>query len=114
MSPTTTTGITGMLDLTVDALTKDFDGVREQLADLRQIADAAGRTGGPRFGLNGFVIVRDTEREAWAVAGALLDQLDPAEIASAQQVLGRQQGRSLVVERERPVGDDEARAVQNP
>jgi ABC-2 type transport system ATP-binding protein len=28
MSPTTTTGITGMLDLTVDALTKDFDGVR--------------------------------------------------------------------------------------
>ena len=43
---------------------KDFDGVREQLADLRQIAAAAGRDGGPRFGLNGFVIVRDTEREA--------------------------------------------------
>ena len=43
---------------------KDFDGVREQLADLRQIADAAGRTDGPRFGLNGFVIVRDTEAEA--------------------------------------------------
>ena len=43
---------------------KDFGGVREQLAELRQIADAAGRTGGPRFGLNGFVIVRDTEREA--------------------------------------------------
>jgi len=43
---------------------KDFDGVAEQLANLRQIADAAGRTDGPRFGLNGFVIVRDTEREA--------------------------------------------------
>ncbi len=43
---------------------KDFDGVREQLADLRQIADAAGRTDGPKFGLNGFVIVRDTEAEA--------------------------------------------------
>ena len=43
---------------------KDFDGVREQLADLRQIAGAAGRTDGPRFGLNGFVIVRDTEQEA--------------------------------------------------
>lgn len=28
MSPTTTTGITGMLDLTVDALTKDFGAVR--------------------------------------------------------------------------------------
>ena len=29
-----------------------------------QIAAAAGRTDGPRFGLNGFVIVRDTEQEA--------------------------------------------------
>jgi alkanesulfonate monooxygenase SsuD/methylene tetrahydromethanopterin reductase-like flavin-dependent oxidoreductase (luciferase family) len=28
-------------------------------------------------------------RAAWAVAGALLDQLDPEEIASAQQILGR-------------------------
>jgi len=43
---------------------KDFAGVGEQLANLRQIADAAGRTDGPRFGLNGFVIVRDTEQEA--------------------------------------------------
>jgi FMNH2-dependent dimethyl sulfone monooxygenase len=43
---------------------KDFDGVREQLADLRAIASKAGRIDGPRFGLNGFVIVRDTEAEA--------------------------------------------------
>jgi len=43
---------------------KDFDGVIEQLTELRAIADAAGRTDGPRFGLNGFVIVRDTEAEA--------------------------------------------------
>jgi FMNH2-dependent dimethyl sulfone monooxygenase len=46
---------------------KDFDGVREQLADLRAVAAEAGRTdgvGGPKFGLNGFVIVRDTETEA--------------------------------------------------
>ena len=43
---------------------KDFDGVVEQLAELRAIATAAGRTDGPRFGLNGFVIVRDTEAEA--------------------------------------------------
>src|ERR1700727_1822023 len=43
---------------------KDFDGVREQIADLRAIASEAGRTDGPRFGLNGFVIVRDTEAEA--------------------------------------------------
>ena len=43
---------------------KDFDGVVEQVGELRQIAADAGRTDGPRFGLNGFVIVRDTEKEA--------------------------------------------------
>src|SRR6202044_641589 len=43
---------------------KDFDGVAEQLANLRQIADAAGRTEGPGFGLHGSAIVRDTEAEA--------------------------------------------------
>src|SRR5450755_301757 len=43
---------------------KSFDGVQEQLDDLRRIAADAGRTDGPRFGLNGFVIVRDTEAEA--------------------------------------------------
>jgi FMNH2-dependent dimethyl sulfone monooxygenase len=44
---------------------KSFDGVREQLEDLQRIAAESGRAdGGPRFGLNGFVIVRDSEREA--------------------------------------------------
>lgn len=43
---------------------KSFEGVQEQLADLRAIAADAGRAHGPRFGLNGFIIVRDTEREA--------------------------------------------------
>jgi FMNH2-dependent dimethyl sulfone monooxygenase len=43
---------------------KDFDGVTEQVGDLRRIAAEAGRTDGPRFGLNGFVIVRDSEKEA--------------------------------------------------
>ncbi|HWG64585.1 MAG TPA: dimethyl sulfone monooxygenase SfnG [Streptosporangiaceae bacterium] len=43
---------------------KSFDGVAEQVAELEAIAAAAGRRPGPRFGLNGFVIVRDTEREA--------------------------------------------------
>ena len=43
---------------------KTFDGVQEQLADLRAIAADAGRATGPRFGLNGFIIVRDTEKEA--------------------------------------------------
>jgi dimethylsulfone monooxygenase len=43
---------------------KDFDGVVEQIGELGAIAASVGRTDGPRFGLNGFVIVRDTEAEA--------------------------------------------------
>nr|WP_042192205.1 dimethyl sulfone monooxygenase SfnG [Kibdelosporangium sp. MJ126-NF4]CEL18875.1 Coenzyme F420-dependent N5,N10-methylene tetrahydromethanopterin reductase and related flavin-dependent oxidoreductases; sulfonate monooxygenase [Kibdelosporangium sp. MJ126-NF4]CTQ95321.1 Coenzyme F420-dependent N5,N10-methylene tetrahydromethanopterin reductase and related flavin-dependent oxidoreductases; sulfonate monooxygenase [Kibdelosporangium sp. MJ126-NF4] len=39
---------------------KDFDGVTEQIDDVRDAAN--GRT--VRFGLNGFLIARDTEREA--------------------------------------------------
>jgi FMNH2-dependent dimethyl sulfone monooxygenase len=44
---------------------KDYNGVSEQITNLKRIAADAGRAdGGPKFGLNGFVIVRDTEREA--------------------------------------------------
>src|SRR5215469_6044397 len=43
---------------------KDFDGVRDQLTELQKNAAAIGRTEGPKLGLNGFVIVRDTEKEA--------------------------------------------------
>jgi FMNH2-dependent dimethyl sulfone monooxygenase len=41
---------------------KDFDGVSEQIAEVTASADAYGRT--VRFGLNGFLIARDTEAEA--------------------------------------------------
>ncbi|SIR60635.1 dimethylsulfone monooxygenase SfnG [Williamsia sterculiae] len=41
---------------------KDFDGVTEQLDDLRAVARAHDRE--VRFGLNAFIIARDTEREA--------------------------------------------------
>ncbi|NDK90455.1 dimethyl sulfone monooxygenase SfnG [Gordonia desulfuricans] len=41
---------------------KDFDGVTEQLDDLRSVARAHDRE--VRFGLNGFIIARDTEAEA--------------------------------------------------
>jgi alkanesulfonate monooxygenase len=60
--------------------------VAEKLAWMRGLAAEAGRE--LRFGIRLHVITRDTEREAWAVAGALLDQLDPEEIATAQQILG--------------------------
>jgi FMNH2-dependent dimethyl sulfone monooxygenase len=42
---------------------KDFDGVTEQIDDVRAGALAAGRRA-PKFGLNGFLIARDTEAEA--------------------------------------------------
>ncbi|MFD5631332.1 dimethylsulfone monooxygenase SfnG [Streptomyces sp. NPDC127072] len=42
---------------------KDFDGVTEQLADVHRSAAEAGRRAS-KFGLNGFLIARDTEAEA--------------------------------------------------
>ncbi|MFC0623872.1 dimethylsulfone monooxygenase SfnG [Kribbella deserti] len=41
---------------------KDFDGVTEQLVDVQRSARQAGRE--VKFGLNGFIIARDTEKEA--------------------------------------------------
>ena len=41
---------------------KDFDGVTEQIDDLRNVARANNRE--VKFGLNGFIIARDTEKEA--------------------------------------------------
>ena len=58
----------------------------EKLAWIRGLAATAGRE--LRFGIRLHVITRDTEHEAWAVAGALLDRLDPDEIETAQQILG--------------------------
>ncbi|WP_345419596.1 dimethylsulfone monooxygenase SfnG [Pseudonocardia xishanensis] len=43
---------------------KDYDGFSEQVAEVRGHAREAGRLGAVRFGLNGFAIARDTEREA--------------------------------------------------
>ncbi|OBI04173.1 dimethyl sulfone monooxygenase SfnG [Mycolicibacter nonchromogenicus] len=54
----------------------DFDGVTAQLADLRRVAADAGRAEPPRFGLNGFVIVRDTEAEAKEVLREIIAKAD--------------------------------------
>jgi len=54
----------------------DFAGVTEQLDELRHVALQAGRTDGPRFGLNGFVIVRDTESEAREVLREIVAKAD--------------------------------------
>ncbi|CAJ1506084.1 dimethylsulfone monooxygenase SfnG [[Mycobacterium] holstebronense] len=54
----------------------DFDGVTAQLADLRRVAADSGRAEPPRFGLNGFVIVRDTEAEAKEVLREIIAKAD--------------------------------------
>jgi FMNH2-dependent dimethyl sulfone monooxygenase len=54
----------------------DFDGVTAQLADLRRVAAESGRAEPPRFGLNGFVIVRDTEAEAKEVLREIIAKAD--------------------------------------
>lgn len=41
---------------------KDFDGITEQIDDVRRVAQAHQRE--VKFGLNGFIIARDTEKEA--------------------------------------------------
>ena len=43
---------------------KDFDGFTEQVTEVNQHAEDAGRAGAVRFALNGFMIARDSEREA--------------------------------------------------
>ncbi|HXW45538.1 MAG TPA: LLM class flavin-dependent oxidoreductase [Streptosporangiaceae bacterium] len=61
--------------------------VAEKIAWMRGLADEAGRT--LRFGIRLHVISRDSAADAWAEAARLLADLDPAEIAAAQQVLSR-------------------------
>jgi alkanesulfonate monooxygenase len=60
--------------------------VADKLAWIRGLAKAEDRA--LRFGIRLHVITRDTEEEAWAMAGALLGRLDPAEIGNAQKILG--------------------------
>jgi alkanesulfonate monooxygenase len=59
--------------------------VEKKIAWLRSLAQAEGRT--LRFGIRLHVISRDSEKEAWAEADRLLADLDPADIATAQEVL---------------------------
>jgi FMNH2-dependent dimethyl sulfone monooxygenase len=51
---------------------KDFDGVTEQVVEVRDHARDAGRE--VRFGLNGFIIARDTEKEAKEVLREIVDK----------------------------------------
>jgi alkanesulfonate monooxygenase len=61
--------------------------VAEKIADVRQRAEAVGRS--VRFGIRLHVIVRETNEEAWAAADKLISHLDDATIAAAQQAFAR-------------------------
>jgi alkanesulfonate monooxygenase len=57
--------------------------VAERVERMRALARAEGRS--LRFGIRFHVIARPTAAEAWAIADQLLDGMDPAAIAAAQQ-----------------------------
>lgn len=54
----------------------------EKITRVRRLAESEGRT--LRFGLRAHTITRDTSAQAWSAAQAMLDELDPADIAHAQ------------------------------
>jgi len=59
---------------------KDFDGVTEQIQDVRLSAASVGRTP-PKFGLNGFLIARDTEAEARDTLREIVAKADTEAVA---------------------------------
>jgi alkanesulfonate monooxygenase len=63
------------------------DAVAAKIEDVRARAAKLGRT--VRFGLRVHVIVRESERAAWAAADELIAHLDEASIAAAQQAFAQ-------------------------
>jgi FMNH2-dependent dimethyl sulfone monooxygenase len=54
-----------------------LEGIKDQVDDIRRKAAAAGRPPGtPKIGMNGFVIVRDTEEEAKRVLADIVENAD--------------------------------------
>ncbi|WP_169985808.1 MULTISPECIES: dimethylsulfone monooxygenase SfnG [unclassified Microbispora] len=70
---------------------KDFDGVTEQVEEVGAAARAHGRR--VRFGLNGFLIARDTEAEARATLREIVAKADVEAVHGFRDAV-RQAGRS--------------------
>jgi FMNH2-dependent dimethyl sulfone monooxygenase len=70
---------------------RDFDGVAEQLADVKAEAAVHGRR--VRFGLNGFMIARDTEAEAREVLREIIAKADKEAVEGFGTAV-KQAGRS--------------------
>jgi alkanesulfonate monooxygenase len=65
------------------------DQVADKIAWIRRLAEARGRR--VRFGIRLHTISRETSEDAWRHAQWLLDELDPAHVAKAQEALARSQ-----------------------
>ncbi|GHF68825.1 FMNH2-dependent dimethyl sulfone monooxygenase [Amycolatopsis bartoniae] len=70
---------------------KDFDGFTEQVEEVRGYAAENGRT--VRFGLNGFVIARESEREAKDVLREIVEKADTEAVEGFRGAV-QQAGRS--------------------
>ncbi|MFT3662232.1 MAG: dimethyl sulfone monooxygenase SfnG [Gordonia sp. (in: high G+C Gram-positive bacteria)] len=70
---------------------KDFDGITEQVIDVNTEAALHDRT--VKFGLNGFLIARDTERQARDVLREIVDKADREAVAGFGSAV-TQAGRS--------------------
>ncbi|GAA3679197.1 dimethyl sulfone monooxygenase SfnG [Nocardioides ginsengisoli] len=66
---------------------KDFDGFTEQYLEVNQNAQLAGRAGAVRFGLNGFVVARDTEQEARDVLEEIVAKANPDAVEGFRQAV---------------------------
>jgi dimethylsulfone monooxygenase len=66
---------------------KDFAGFDEQYVEVNAYAAAAGREGAVKFGLNGFVIARDTEAEARDTLEEIIANANPDAVAGFRQAV---------------------------
>jgi len=66
---------------------KDFDGFTEQYLEVKQNAALAGREGAVKFGLNGFVLARDTDQEARDVLEEIIAKANPDAVEGFRQAV---------------------------
>jgi len=60
-----------------------IEGIARQIAEVRKLSEPLGRT--PKFAVNAFVIVRDTEHEAADVLEEIIARADTASVESFQK-----------------------------
>jgi FMNH2-dependent dimethyl sulfone monooxygenase len=66
---------------------KDFAGFDEQYAEVNAEAAAAGRAGQVKFGLNGFVVARETEQEARDTLEEIIAKANPDAVEGFRQAV---------------------------